>query len=99
MPQDASNKLVWRRTQPYTVAGIAFGGAPYWGHETLCWVGGGAHANCATVTFGGAPCGATKRCIGWGGRMRPAPLGPSVELPMGLRSAALGGRTACGLCH
>eukprot|EP00959_Pyramimonas_sp_CCMP1952_P402720 8439044-Pyramimonas_sp.AAC.1 len=25
------------------------------------WVAGGAHANCATGTFGGAPYGATKR--------------------------------------
>eukprot|EP00959_Pyramimonas_sp_CCMP1952_P120134 2511880-Pyramimonas_sp.AAC.1 len=31
--------------------------------------------------------------------MRAVPLGPSVELPIGLRSAALGGGTACGLCH
>eukprot|EP00959_Pyramimonas_sp_CCMP1952_P231792 4844439-Pyramimonas_sp.AAC.1 len=31
--------------------------------------------------------------------MRAVPLGPSVELPMGPRSAALGGGTACGLCH
>eukprot|EP00959_Pyramimonas_sp_CCMP1952_P172907 3613290-Pyramimonas_sp.AAC.1 len=31
--------------------------------------------------------------------MRPVPLEPSVELPMGPRSAVLGGVDACGLCH
>eukprot|EP00959_Pyramimonas_sp_CCMP1952_P170193 3555531-Pyramimonas_sp.AAC.1 len=31
--------------------------------------------------------------------MRTAPLGPSVELPMGPRNAALGGGTACELRH
>eukprot|EP00959_Pyramimonas_sp_CCMP1952_P277824 5807199-Pyramimonas_sp.AAC.1 len=31
--------------------------------------------------------------------MRTAPLGPSVELPMEPRNAALGGRTACELRH
>merc|ERR1712153_238645 len=65
-----------------------------WGHETLHWVGE-THANCATGTFGGAPYGATQRCTGWGKRMRcrhadcAAPLGPSLELPMGLRNVAL----------
>ena len=48
--------------------------------------GGGTHAIGATGTFGGAPYGATKRCPGWGGRMQSVPLGPSVELPMGLRN-------------
>ena len=45
----------------------------------------------STGAFGGAPYGATKRCPGWGRRMRTPPLGPSVELPMGPRNAALGG--------
>eukprot|EP00959_Pyramimonas_sp_CCMP1952_P164479 3438670-Pyramimonas_sp.AAC.1 len=31
--------------------------------------------------------------------MRTVPRGPSVELPMGPRSAVLGGGTACGLRH
>eukprot|EP00959_Pyramimonas_sp_CCMP1952_P032259 677155-Pyramimonas_sp.AAC.1 len=31
-----------------------------WGHETLYCVKE-THADCATGTFGGAPCGATKR--------------------------------------
>eukprot|EP00959_Pyramimonas_sp_CCMP1952_P258473 5402682-Pyramimonas_sp.AAC.1 len=34
-----------------------------------------------------SPYGATKRCTGWGGRMRTAPRGPSVALPMGPRNA------------
>eukprot|EP00959_Pyramimonas_sp_CCMP1952_P444298 9302240-Pyramimonas_sp.AAC.1 len=50
-------------------------------------VGGGPHADCANGTFGGAPSGATKRCAGCGCPMRTAPLGPSVELPLGPRSA------------
>ena len=65
-----------------------------WGHEPLPWVGE-THARAATGAFGGAPYGATKRCPGWGNRMRAVPLGPSVELPMGLQNAALGGGTAC----
>eukprot|EP00959_Pyramimonas_sp_CCMP1952_P214146 4480623-Pyramimonas_sp.AAC.1 len=48
---------------------------------------GETHASCTTGTIGGAPYGATKRCTTWGRRMRIAPLGPSVELPMGPRSA------------
>eukprot|EP00959_Pyramimonas_sp_CCMP1952_P288176 6026208-Pyramimonas_sp.AAC.1 len=48
-------------------------------------------ANCAAGTFGGGPYGATKRCTGLGRRMRTAPLGPSVELPMGPRNGVLGG--------
>eukprot|EP00959_Pyramimonas_sp_CCMP1952_P140690 2944178-Pyramimonas_sp.AAC.1 len=31
--------------------------------------------------------------------MQPAPLGPSVELPIGPRSAVLGGGGACNLRH
>eukprot|EP00959_Pyramimonas_sp_CCMP1952_P319536 6686208-Pyramimonas_sp.AAC.1 len=54
-----------------------------WGHEVLHWVGG-KHADTATVAFGGAFCGATKLCTGWGNacgrrhwclRWRP-PVGP-----------------------
>eukprot|EP00959_Pyramimonas_sp_CCMP1952_P107789 2253867-Pyramimonas_sp.AAC.1 len=48
-----------------------------------------------TGGFGEAPYGATKRCSGWvkkcqiecAGRTRTVPLGASVELPMGPRSA------------
>eukprot|EP00959_Pyramimonas_sp_CCMP1952_P197872 4138189-Pyramimonas_sp.AAC.1 len=40
-----------------------------------------------------------KRGSGWGERMRTAPPGPSVELPVGPRSAVVGGRGACGLRH
>eukprot|EP00959_Pyramimonas_sp_CCMP1952_P047721 996189-Pyramimonas_sp.AAC.1 len=57
------------------------------------------HANGATEAFGGAPSGATKRSTGWGRRMRTLPLGPSVELPMGPRSALRGGGDARGRCH
>eukprot|EP00959_Pyramimonas_sp_CCMP1952_P251964 5264669-Pyramimonas_sp.AAC.1 len=50
----------------------------------------GRHASCATGTLGGAPHGATKPVRGvpkWPeAAMRTAPLGPSVELPMGPRS-------------
>eukprot|EP00959_Pyramimonas_sp_CCMP1952_P353527 7406876-Pyramimonas_sp.AAC.1 len=53
-------------------------------NAVLC---GEPHADCATGTCGGAPSGATKRCTVRGNRMRTAPLGPSVELPMGLRNA------------
>merc|ERR1712091_640988 len=69
-----------------------------WGHETLSWVGE-THADTPTEAFGGAPYGATKRCPGWGRRMRTPPLGPSVELPMGPRNAVLGGGDACGHPH
>eukprot|EP00959_Pyramimonas_sp_CCMP1952_P048608 1015138-Pyramimonas_sp.AAC.1 len=31
--------------------------------------------------------------------MRPLPLEPSVELPLGQRNAVLGGVDGCGLCH
>eukprot|EP00959_Pyramimonas_sp_CCMP1952_P363222 7606307-Pyramimonas_sp.AAC.1 len=55
------------------------------------------HPDCATETRGEAPYVATKRCTGCGRRMRAAPLGPSVELPMGPRNAVLGGGDACGL--
>eukprot|EP00959_Pyramimonas_sp_CCMP1952_P279097 5835168-Pyramimonas_sp.AAC.1 len=47
-----------------------------WGHETLYRVG---ETHGARVVLGG------------GGRMRAVPPGPSVELPMGPRSAVLGG--------
>eukprot|EP00959_Pyramimonas_sp_CCMP1952_P435788 9125625-Pyramimonas_sp.AAC.1 len=57
-----------------------------WGHETLCWAWE-THAAPLIGAFGGAPYGATKRCAVRGGRMRTPPLGPSVELPMGPRSA------------
>eukprot|EP00959_Pyramimonas_sp_CCMP1952_P400086 8382656-Pyramimonas_sp.AAC.1 len=36
-----------------------------WGHETLYWAGE-AYANTATGAVGGAPYGATKRCVGRG---------------------------------
>eukprot|EP00959_Pyramimonas_sp_CCMP1952_P345067 7226765-Pyramimonas_sp.AAC.1 len=49
------------------------------GHESLYWVWR-THV---------APYEATKRCIGCGRRTWPPPLGPSVELPMGPRNAAL----------
>eukprot|EP00959_Pyramimonas_sp_CCMP1952_P277064 5791761-Pyramimonas_sp.AAC.1 len=45
------------------------------------------------------PYGATKRCTGWVRRMRPRPLVPSVEFPMGPRNAALGGGEECGRGH
>eukprot|EP00959_Pyramimonas_sp_CCMP1952_P465005 9487569-Pyramimonas_sp.AAC.1 len=48
------------------------------------------------ILFGRAPNGATKRYTGWGERMLAVALGPSVELPMGSRSAVLGGGDACG---
>eukprot|EP00959_Pyramimonas_sp_CCMP1952_P030640 642057-Pyramimonas_sp.AAC.1 len=53
-----------------------------WGHETLYWVWE-THAACATATFGGAPYVATKRCNGWGTRMRVAPLDALVVVPNG----------------
>eukprot|EP00959_Pyramimonas_sp_CCMP1952_P010911 228675-Pyramimonas_sp.AAC.1 len=66
-----------------------------WGHDTLSWVAV-THADPASGTFGGAPYGATKCCPGWRGRMRPVALEPSMELPVGPRSAVLGGGDACG---
>ena len=51
---------------------------------------GDDHATAATGAAGGAPCGATKRVWGVpklrGCAMRPRPLGPLVELPMGPRN-------------
>eukprot|EP00959_Pyramimonas_sp_CCMP1952_P323728 6775271-Pyramimonas_sp.AAC.1 len=44
------------------------------------WVRG-THAGGSAGTFAGAPCGATKRCTGWEGRMRAVAMGTSVELP------------------
>ena len=55
--------------------------------------------NTPSGAFGGAPYGATKRCPGWGNRMRTAPMGPSAELPLGQRNAAPGGGTACEPRH
>eukprot|EP00959_Pyramimonas_sp_CCMP1952_P261823 5474956-Pyramimonas_sp.AAC.1 len=55
------------------------------------------HDNCATGTFGGAPSWATERCTGRGKRTPTAPLGHSVELPLGPRNAELGGGSACEL--
>eukprot|EP00959_Pyramimonas_sp_CCMP1952_P311626 6521687-Pyramimonas_sp.AAC.1 len=52
-----------------------------WGHGALYWVWG-THAG--------------TRCAGRGGRMRAAPLGSSVELPVGPRSAVLGVADAGG---
>eukprot|EP00959_Pyramimonas_sp_CCMP1952_P389134 8153394-Pyramimonas_sp.AAC.1 len=59
--------------------------------QNLAW---GTHAGGPTGGFGGAPYEATKRCTGWvtcqigcGGRMRTVPLGASMELPIGPRSA------------
>ena len=73
----------------------AFGGVPYYGATNLVrgvptWVWG-AHAGGGTGAFGGAPHGATKRVRDvpkWAGsHMRPPPLRPSVELPLGPRHA------------
>eukprot|EP00959_Pyramimonas_sp_CCMP1952_P223249 4667137-Pyramimonas_sp.AAC.1 len=69
-----------------------------WGHEALYWVGE-THANTATEAFGGTPYWATKRCTGRGRRMRTPPLRPSVELPLGQRSAVLVGGDACEHRH
>eukprot|EP00959_Pyramimonas_sp_CCMP1952_P367516 7697916-Pyramimonas_sp.AAC.1 len=55
------------------------------GREALYWTGG-THANTATGAFGGAPYGTTKPCTGLR-RIRTPPPGPSVELPMGPRTA------------
>eukprot|EP00959_Pyramimonas_sp_CCMP1952_P052346 1094324-Pyramimonas_sp.AAC.1 len=60
---------------------------------------GEPHARAASGAFGGASSGATKRCPGWGNRVREQPLKTSVEPPMGPRSAALGGGTACESSH
>eukprot|EP00959_Pyramimonas_sp_CCMP1952_P233024 4870049-Pyramimonas_sp.AAC.1 len=57
-------------------------------HETLNWVWRTPVA-APTGAADGAPYGATKRCVGCGGRMWPPPLGPEVELPMGPRNAVL----------
>eukprot|EP00959_Pyramimonas_sp_CCMP1952_P278162 5815001-Pyramimonas_sp.AAC.1 len=50
----------------------------------------GTHADGTMWALGGAPNGATKRVRGlptwWRGRMRAAPCGPWVELPMGPRN-------------
>ena len=40
-----------------------------WGHDTLNWAGE-THADGATAAFGGLLYAATKRCTGWGRRMR-----------------------------
>eukprot|EP00959_Pyramimonas_sp_CCMP1952_P449934 9420770-Pyramimonas_sp.AAC.1 len=40
--------------------------------------------------LGGGPSGATKRCIGCGGRMCPPPLGRWVGFRMGPRNVVLG---------
>ena len=54
-------------------------------------MGWGMRANPAAGAFGGAPNDATKRAMGAmklaGGRMRTLPQEPSVELPVGPRSA------------
>eukprot|EP00959_Pyramimonas_sp_CCMP1952_P185129 3871227-Pyramimonas_sp.AAC.1 len=55
------------------------------------------HVDTPTGAFGVAPYGATKRCPGRGRCMRTAPLGPSLELLMGPRSAGMGGGDACEL--
>eukprot|EP00959_Pyramimonas_sp_CCMP1952_P371023 7770276-Pyramimonas_sp.AAC.1 len=62
-------------------------------------MGGETHASTATRAFGAAPHETTKRCAGWGERMRTPPLGPSLELPLGPRTAALGGGDACMCIH
>eukprot|EP00959_Pyramimonas_sp_CCMP1952_P259683 5429624-Pyramimonas_sp.AAC.1 len=57
----------------------------------------GTHAGGPTGGLGGAPYGTAKPLGGWkcqighGGRTRAVILGTSVELPMGPRSAVLGG--------
>eukprot|EP00959_Pyramimonas_sp_CCMP1952_P271424 5674190-Pyramimonas_sp.AAC.1 len=43
------------------------------------WVGD-PHAGIPTGAYGGAPYEATKRCPGWGTRMRTPRVGPTVEL-------------------
>eukprot|EP00959_Pyramimonas_sp_CCMP1952_P058424 1220391-Pyramimonas_sp.AAC.1 len=42
---------------------------PLWGYEALSWAGK-THANTPTGAFGGAPYGATKRCLARKRRMR-----------------------------
>eukprot|EP00959_Pyramimonas_sp_CCMP1952_P072015 1503996-Pyramimonas_sp.AAC.1 len=58
--------------------------------EGCAEIGGGTHVATATGAFGGAAYAATRRVEGvpkslWG-CMWPLPLGPSVELRMGLRN-------------
>eukprot|EP00959_Pyramimonas_sp_CCMP1952_P382593 8016862-Pyramimonas_sp.AAC.1 len=65
------------------------------GHETLYWVGR-THVATPTGSSYGALDGATKRCTECDGRTWPPPLGPSVELPVGPRTAALCVADACG---
>eukprot|EP00959_Pyramimonas_sp_CCMP1952_P128659 2690748-Pyramimonas_sp.AAC.1 len=52
---------------------------------------GETHANCAIGILCGAHFGATRRCTGWGRRMRTAPMEPSVAHPLGPRNAVLTG--------
>eukprot|EP00959_Pyramimonas_sp_CCMP1952_P117690 2460413-Pyramimonas_sp.AAC.1 len=54
------------------------------------------HADTVIGALSGAPYGATKRCPVRGRRMRTPPLWAQVELPIGPRSAVLGGGGACG---
>eukprot|EP00959_Pyramimonas_sp_CCMP1952_P096945 2026575-Pyramimonas_sp.AAC.1 len=76
----------------HRIVGTGFGEAPY---GATTFVRGApklvarTHVDTAAGAFGVAPYGATKRCPGRGSRMRTAPLGPSLELLMGPRSAAL----------
>eukprot|EP00959_Pyramimonas_sp_CCMP1952_P446804 9355539-Pyramimonas_sp.AAC.1 len=55
-------------------------------------LGGETHADTDTDTraFGEAPHGATKRCTGWGKRMRTPPPQPSVEPPYGATKRCTG---------
>ena len=83
----------WVAETHVSAATGAFGGAPYGATNRVMGVPGcvaGTHVSAATGAFGGAPHGATNRVRGvpkWGGAaMRPVPLGPSVELPMGPRT-------------
>eukprot|EP00959_Pyramimonas_sp_CCMP1952_P280486 5863022-Pyramimonas_sp.AAC.1 len=67
--------------------------------NALLCTGWGDACEHPTGAFGGAPYGATTRCIMWGRRMRTPPLGPSVELPMGPRNTVVGGGDACEHRH
>eukprot|EP00959_Pyramimonas_sp_CCMP1952_P381978 8004461-Pyramimonas_sp.AAC.1 len=46
-----------------------------WGHEALCWMRE-THAKTDTGALVCTSYRATKRCAGWGRRMRTPPLGP-----------------------
>ena len=75
-----------------TMRPLAFGGAPYMGHETCegCaeWCAGTPREPCHwgirwASLWDNETC---EGCVGCGYAMRTLPLGPSVELPMGPRN-------------